>query len=233
MLFSKEFVGYLAREVTKKLWHYKGFSQTPYSTEWDTKLPDLRFRSAECGIYLLGSVISGSNEGGGFMTGFRLASVCALAFLCAVPIMGFAAAAPDPHVIINDPPPGPCTPVGFHFDFNADGSGGGTQCFINNSGVDWFNLEVMVENAFVGVLTCGGNAFTFCDVEVENGFPTVDFFGGTLPNGMTFSIDLLGFAANGLFHADANEMEPEPEPATLVLLSSGLATFLFIRKKAA
>jgi hypothetical protein len=158
------------------------------------------------------------------MTRIGLAFVLVFAAVCATPVLAFAGATPDPHVIITDPP-GTCTSVGLHFDFNADGMGGGVFCFTNNSGIDWFDLDVVVQNPFdLNQLTCGGNAFLFCAIEMENGFTTVDFFGGSLPNGMSFQVDLLGFTPNGAFHADANQ--PMPEPTTLLLLASGLGPFV-------
>ena len=155
------------------------------------------------------------------MTRFSFVALLLLAALPAAPAFGTAAAPNDPRVIITDPP-GPCTPVGLHFNFNADGSGEGTQCFTNNSGANWFNLDILVENTFSGILSCGGDAFLQCTVGTHGGVPDILFSGGTLANGTTFQIELVCdpncFSRNGLFHADANV----PEPAALLLLSSGL-----------
>jgi len=156
------------------------------------------------------------------LAGYRLAIVLALMALCAVPMFASAAIPADPRVIITDPA-GPCTPVGLRFNFNADGSGDGTQCFTNGSGVNWFNLDILVENSFSGALSCGGNAFLQCKVGTDHGIPDILFSGGTLASGMTFQVALVCdpncFSPNGLFRAAANV----PEPATFLLFGSGLA----------
>lgn len=159
------------------------------------------------------------------MNRFGLVAILALVALVAAPVFGTPAAPSDPRVIITDPA-GPCTPVGLHFTFKANGSGDGTQCFTNNSGANWFNLDILVENTFSGILTCGGNAFLQCTVGSDGGVPDILFSDGTLANGMTFQIELVCdpncFSPNGLFRGDANV----PEPGSLLLLGSGLAASL-------
>jgi hypothetical protein len=145
-----------------------------------------------------------------------------------------------PHIIINDPVV--CNtmnsaPVGLSFTFKSDALGGGTLCFENTSGVDWFNLEidVPVPNPANGHIYCGSNVFSLCYRQslVEANFATIDFFkiGGDsgIPNGTFFYADMgtTDWTPNATFFAFANETdEPEPEPGTAFLLLTGIAPLL-------
>jgi hypothetical protein len=103
-------------------------------------------------------------------------------------------------------------------------------CFTNNSPETYFNMEIFVESPFQGALTCGGSDWVNCSVNQFGGFPTVVFWGGNIPQGASFDIDLSGFNANGLFRGNADETVI-PEPATIALVGSGLAALLSRRRR--
>jgi hypothetical protein len=167
---------------------------------------------------------------------FRALLLISLVALCGVRLradtQGF-----DPTVKINDPPKGPCVSVlTLSFTFMSDGSGGGSLCFTNDSGVAWSTIELDVPAPSPsGLITCGGTAFSGCEKQwfTEGGFATVDFYG--LPGLSTselFTIDLgaSGWTPSATFTAFANETdestEPTPEPGTMALCVTGVAAML-------
>ena len=154
--------------------------------------------------------------------------------------------ATDPRVIINDPSPLACPSVGLTFSFMSDSTGSGTLCFTNASGKDWFFLEVNVPTPPPAhpLISCGGTAFSSCFRQVtftEAGFATFDFNGSEvgdkdIDNGETFGVDLGTAVCTSFsdcwtpfstFTADAHAPDVEPEPGTITLFITGLASLLW------
>ncbi len=162
--------------------------------------------------------------------GFRVLILTVL-FMSCVLRMHASPQPNDPRVIINNGhvPLDSCIPVavGNDFSFNADDSGGGQLCFLNNSGEDWHFLEIKTrETPPENTILCGGTAFASCLVQPhqEGGFTVIDFSGGPgISSGQDFTIDLgpSGWRRDEQFLAFAN-----PEPGTLSLFAIGLAPLL-------
>jgi hypothetical protein len=160
---------------------------------------------------------------------FRLALVLLLISFCALQLSASVSTPSGPQISINAPN-GSCAPVGLTFLFNADSGGGGSLCFTNNSPETYWNMEIFVESSFQGALTCDGNQWVNCSVNEFGGFPTVVFWGGKIPQGASFDIDMSGFSANGLFRGNANETAI-PEPTTIALIGSGLGALVSWRRR--
>jgi hypothetical protein len=166
------------------------------------------------------------------MTRFRVLLLTVLVLAC-VGRMHATAEPIDPRLIMNGGHQSPCTPtlVGNDFDFSADGMGGGSLCFINDTTQNWTFLEIKTPTPEpTYVITCGGTSFTNCVILPQSGdFTIVDFSGGPgILAGNEFFVDLgtSGWPPNGVFQAFAN---PVPEPSTLALSLISLAPLLVRR----
>lgn len=161
-----------------------------------------------------------------------------LALLC-----GFAPAllqASRPTIIINRDPPDITVITNKTFTFGADDAGGGVFSFQNETGVTWFELDILVTlPPSVTAITCGGGPFVVCTSTAPH--DSVSFwditFGpnprGGIPNGALFSINLNN---NGVSNMDPNGAgdwghdkdfnaivnEDVPEPASWLLMGGGI-----------
>jgi hypothetical protein len=149
-----------------------------------------------------------------------------------------------PSIIINSDPPDPTIITGLSFTFSADAGGGGDFSFVNDSGQNWFSMNVLVNLPGLETITCGPGPFGTCSVTPSEG-PDNTFnydisFGpspaGAIAQDQGFSIDLND---NGLTNTDPNgngDWGPDttfdatvnsvPEPATsgfcVLALAGGL-----------
>jgi len=156
-----------------------------------------------------------------------------LAFVLLSGVAAFANSNSDPRIIIKDPVCESCSGVGTHFSFTSPNSGSGTLTFLNASGVNWHNLDLMESVVPASDITCETHLFMHCSVTTVGGITTIlasgvgGIFKG-IPAGQPFSIAFVKWPVGGVnFTAVANV----PEPATFALLATGLAAIVTRRRK--
>jgi hypothetical protein len=178
----------------------------------------------------------------------RISALTVLVLLLAS--AAFADSFTDPKIIIqgvnggsffNTCPPGGCEPVGTKFSFTSPAQGSGKLFFTNASGKDWTSLRLIESGVPAGAITCIQGLFTSCTVKtLKNGATEIllsGVAGGDNPHhgiraGQSFAI---GFKCDGkdcwpgglAFHAIANA----PEPATIALMTTGVAAIVSRRKR--
>jgi hypothetical protein len=176
------------------------------------------------------------------MRGLRLLLACAAVLMFSA--VCFANSNTDPTIIIKDPAcPGNCQSVGMTFTFGTPSSGLGMLLFNNASGQNWTSLLLTESGVPANLITClSPGAFASCTMHTLNGVTTIllsgvggNFFG--IPAGHNFSITFGCGGATGPncgpwpadldFTARAN---PVPEPATVVLMITGLGGIITRRK---
>lgn len=180
---------------------------------------------------------------------FRLSTLALVALLLSS--AAFADSFSDPKIIIqgvqggafiNCPPQG-CVPVGTKFSFTSPEQGFGKLFFTNASGQNWTSLRLIETGVPAGAISCVQSLFASCKIEtLNNGAVEILLSGvGKTDNahhgiraGQNFAI---GFKCDGknncwpqggiTFGAQANV----PEPATMALLTTGLAAIFSRRKR--
>jgi hypothetical protein len=170
---------------------------------------------------------------------FRIALLLLMAALCVPLAQADPITGNDPRIIINDPPS--CITItsitSTTFTFSADSTGQGFLCFLNESGVGWFNISIDVplppSTTFPDDFHCESDTFATCMFTLNGGILNIFFTDGLLPDdGRFFTIDLTspdsvsGWGPNASFTAVANV----PEPGTISLFAFGLGA-LAARKR--
>jgi len=161
-----------------------------------------------------------------------------LAFLLLGAVTTFANSNSDPRIIIKDPVcEENCVPVGTHFSFTSPASGFGTLLFQNDSGLNWRNLQLVESGVPQNDITCSSTAFMHCSVTTAGGITTILVFGvgGEFPGigagrnfSITFGTPKDRWPAGGVDFAAAANV---PEPATLVLLVTGLGAGVIVTRR--
>ena len=169
--------------------------------------------------------------------------VVILGMVVALLAIAASATAVDPAVIVRDPvgcPTNNCVNItGLSFSFNVPQAGTGVLHFLNSSGVTWTSL-ILTEVGVAAVnVTCSSDVFSCAVMNFgQNGakvvLSAINGFTG-IPAGNSFEI-ILGCAKGdcpawpgGLqFDVTANV----PEPATTVLMLTGLGALYTRRKRA-
>jgi hypothetical protein len=155
-----------------------------------------------------------------------------------------------PSIIINSDPPDPILITGPTFSFTSDASGGGDFSFTNETGQQWFSLDIFVNLPQSEAVICGPGPFGTCSILTSNG-PDDTFNydislgpapAGGITQGQNFSIDLNdsglsntdpagpgSWVPNTQFNAQINGV---PEPASFGLCGLALAgVFIFGRRR--
>jgi hypothetical protein len=164
----------------------------------------------------------------------------------------------DPVMGVSDPVCGDGCPIveGTTFSFFSNATGGGTDQFQNESGLDWTSLLIDVthfgtlSSVPANTITCITNAFATCQsFDLANG-DTAIYLTGTvvpddIPNGNVaiFNLNNLvngvqpfdvngtgGWGSGREFDVTANAPSPAPEPGTITLLGVGIGALLTKRK---